>query len=634
MASSGRLWDMARRIKPLKLIQREIDSAELHQSLTALNLTSIGVGSVVGAGIFIMTGQASAKYAGPALSLSFIISSCACFLTGLCYAELSASLPVTGSAYAYTYVMVGEFAAWIVGLCLTLEYLFAASAVAVGWSGAVQELLRDLGTSLPWIVSTSPLGVNEDDELVLTGAIVNLPAMMIIAFLALLLSFGVKESARFNDTAVALKLGVLTTFVLYGIYYFMAHNDAFTENITPFIPPNTGTYGHYGISGIFRGAGAIFFAYVGFDSICSMAAETKNPNRDLPRGLICTLIICTLLYVLVTISLCGLMDYSKLNVDSPVTSALVHVNAPIMFRWLVEIGAISGLTSVCLVSLMSQPRLLYAMARDGLLPPALKHVHPEYKVPYVASICSGLASVILAGTMPLDFLGELISFGTLVAFAMVCVAVILKRRDHPNLPSPFKVPYCPYVPLLGIVVCFTQMFSLPHATFRNCAIWLSAGCLMYVMYSRHHSVGQHHSTNAGASAATDDAAGDGQVRPQQDEELCDDASGMTMQEVLAMAEKIAAAHPGATYDQLPTFVQQGPVVYGGSFAPGVPPVRTIPAQALVGSPKFNPVLSGSPRGRKSTGPAAAARPPPPPPASPREDQSERRDERPDKVEEL
>eukprot|EP00672_Neobodo_designis_P019583 CAMPEP_0174844472 /NCGR_PEP_ID=MMETSP1114-20130205/11115_1 /TAXON_ID=312471 /ORGANISM="Neobodo designis, Strain CCAP 1951/1" /LENGTH=271 /DNA_ID=CAMNT_0016078709 /DNA_START=33 /DNA_END=845 /DNA_ORIENTATION=+ len=265
----------AKRVKPLHLIQHEIDSAELHQTLTALSLTSIGVGSVVGAGIFVLTGQAAAKYAGPALSLSFIISSVACFLTGLCYAELSSALPVTGSAYAYTYVMVGEFPAWVVGLCLTLEYLFSAAAVAVGWSGAIQEFMHDLGTGLPKSLSSSPLRLNANDELELSGALLNLPAMMIITFLATLLSFGVRESARFNDTAVALKLGVLTTFVMYGIYYSQSHSDEFHDNIDPFIPPNTGVYGQYGISGIFRGAGAIFFAYVGFDSVCSMAAECK-----------------------------------------------------------------------------------------------------------------------------------------------------------------------------------------------------------------------------------------------------------------------------------------------------------------------------------------------------------------------
>jgi APA family basic amino acid/polyamine antiporter len=479
----------AGRVKPLRLIRDEQANSKLEKTLTVKSLVSIGVGSVVGAGIFVLTGQAAAKYAGPALSLSFVISSSACFLTGLCYAELSAALPVTGSAYTYTYVMCGEIVAWVVGLCLTLEYLFSAAAVAVGWSGAVQEFLHDLGTGLPRLLCTSPLAL-VDDELVLSGGLVNLPAMMIITFLAVLLSFGVEESARFNHGAVALKLGVLTTFVMYGIYYMLSSGDNFADNMDPFIPANEGVYGHYGVSGIFRGAGAIFFAYVGFDSVCAMAAECKDPNRDLPRGLFITLAVCTALYILVTLSLCGMMNYTLLDVDSPVIAALIHVDANIFFRWLVEIGSIAGLTSVCLVSLMSQPRLLYAMARDGLMPKSFAFIHPTYHTPFYATRFSGIACALLAGTMPLDFLGQLISFGTLVAFSMVCLAVIRKRKNFPNIESPFTVPYCPQLPIAGIVICVMQMLSLPPQTFRNCAVWLSVGMVYYVVHGRHHSIGE------------------------------------------------------------------------------------------------------------------------------------------------
>jgi APA family basic amino acid/polyamine antiporter len=498
-----------KRVKPMRLIHREIASAELHQTLTAWHLTSIGIGSVVGAGIFVLTGQAAAKYAGPALSISFVLSSVACFLTGLCYAELSAALPVAGSAYAYTYVMIGEFVAWLVGLCLTLEYMFSGAAVAVGWSGAIQEFLREFGTALPPLMSKAPFGIDDDDNFVLSGSICNLPAMMIIAFLATLLSYGVKESARFNNAAVLLKLGVLITFVMYGIYFGFAHNRQFTENILPFIPPNEGRYGKYGITGIFRGAGAIFFAYVGFDCVCAMAAECKNPNRDLPKGLFNTLLTCTILYVLVTVSLCGMMKYDQLNVDSPVIAALFNIQAPRLFRVLVELGTIAGLTSVCLVSIMSQPRLLYAMARDGLLPPKLKEVHPTYKTPFAASVASGVICMCLAGMMPLDFLGDLISFGTLLAFTMVCVAVLVKRRRYPTMPTPFLVPYTPWVPIAGIVVCLVQMFSLPPATIRNCAVWMTIGIVYYFVYSRHHSIGESFAT------ASADYDGSGPVRPEE-----------------------------------------------------------------------------------------------------------------------
>ena len=479
------------RVKPLLLIRAEQVSKELHKTLTWTSLMSIGIGSVVGAGIFVLTGQAAAKYAGPALSLSFVVSSFACFLTGLCYAELSAAMPVTGSAYTYTYVMCGEFFAWTVGLCLTLEYLFSAAAVAVGWSGALQEFLHDLGTGLPAILATSPFIMGADDELELSGGLVNLPAMLIISFLAVLLSFGVKESARFNHTAVALKLGVLITFVAYGLHYALGTGtkQRFLANIDPFIPENTGRFGHYGISGIFRGAGAIFFAYVGFDAVCSMAAECVHPPTDLPRGLFGTLVVCTALYITVTLSLTGLMKYTYLDVDSPVIAALIYVDANIAFRWLVEIGSIAGLTSVCLVSLMSQPRLLYAIAKDGLLPKRFAEVHPKYKTPFFASRFSGVCCALLAGTMPLDFLGQLISFGTLIAFTFVCVGVLMKRKRHPDMPSPFLVPHAPALPIAGICVCLIQMFSLPPQTFRNCAVWLVLGTIAYIMYGRHHSVG-------------------------------------------------------------------------------------------------------------------------------------------------
>jgi APA family basic amino acid/polyamine antiporter len=409
--------------------------------------------------------------------------------------------------------------------------------------------MHDLGTGLPTALSSSPLRLNADDELELSGAVLNVPAMLIIIFLATLLSFGVRESARFNDTAVALKLGVLTTFVMYGVYYSQSHSEEFSKNITPFIPPNTGVYGQYGVTGIFRGAGAIFFAYVGFDSVCSMAAECKNPNRDLPRGLFATLVICTLLYILVTICLCGLMKYDELNVDSPVIAALIHVDAHIFFRWVVEIGTIAGLTSVCLISLMSQPRLLYAMARDGLLPPALKFVHPEYKVPTTAAKVSGVVCAILAGTMPLDFLGELISFGTLVAFSTVCVAVLLKRRDHPNMHSPFLVPYSPLLPSLGIAVCLVQMFSLPPATFRNCFVLLAAGCMVYLGYSRHNSVGEHKPESESSSASAKDKT-----------KTIDEVAGMEPRK--------------------PVFVQQGAIVYGGDFAPNTPDEDSVPASVV------------------------------------------------------
>jgi len=474
------------RRKNLLTVHQDIEGKHPDKTLTAASLVTLGIGSVIGAGIFVLTGQAAAKYAGPALSLSFMVSAVACFFTGLCYAELASTIPIAGSAYSYVYVSCGEGLAWIVGLCLTLEYLFSAAAVAVGWGAGLQEFLREFDMHLPPHLSHSPLKV-EDDQLVFSGAVINIPSMTIIASLTVLLSLGVKESARVNNVAVATKISVLTAFVGYGIYYAIHDTEKFEDNLDPFIPPNQGQFGKFGISGIFRGAGAIFFAYVGFDAVCAVAQECKRPEKDLPRGLIITLVICTVFYITVTIALTGMMEYKLLDVDSPVIEALYHVNAPKFFRYLVEVGTIAGLTSVCLVSLMSMPRVVFAIANDGLLPKPLAAIHPRFKTPLRATIVTGSLCCLVTGIFPLDFLGELISFGTLLAFTMVCVGVLKMRQDFPDYPRPFSTPFLPYVPIGGVVTCLIQLFSLPPQTWRNCLTFVFCGFAYYMIYARFQS---------------------------------------------------------------------------------------------------------------------------------------------------
>lgn len=471
-----------------------VKNSKLHRTLDLTHLVSLGIGCVVGAGIFVITGQAAALYAGPALTISFVLCALPCVFTGLCYGELASMIPVAGSAYSFSGLALGELVSWFVAMCLTLENLVAASAVAVGWSASVQALLAEVDVHIPIAIAQSPYAV-EDDILIATGSVVNVPAVLIVAVLTTLLSIGVKESARFNNAAVAVKISVLLIFVAYGIYYARQHEDIFTANLTPYVPPNTGQFGKFGWSGIFRGAGVVFFANVGFDSICSTAQECINPQRDLPLGLMITVVACTTLYVAVTTVLTGMVPYALLNVDAPVIEALVHVNASPFFRIIVEIGAIAGLTSVCLVSLMAMPRLLLTVAQDGLLPPVMANVHPTTKTPVVATIVAGVLCAMIAGLLPLTMLGELVSFGTLVAFSSVCLSAWRLRITHPHQKREFRAPLFPWVPIGGIFACGVQLVALPLATWRNYAICSIVAGIFYFTYSRRHSTlsDAHHS---------------------------------------------------------------------------------------------------------------------------------------------
>lgn len=471
------------------------------RTLGPISLVSLGIGSVVGAGIFVQTGQAAALYGGPGIAISFVISGIACLLAGLCYAELAAMIPVSGSAYTYTYGSLGELFAWIVGWCLILEYLFSGAAVAVSWSGAVRDILGEFNLVLPSVMASAPLDVDqtrtvslnlylfsfEYHPLVATGALINFPAVFISLVLTYILYIGIKVSAGFNNLMVIIKVGVLLALVGYGTWYFFGHREIVMANWTPFIPPNSGEFGHHGWSGIFRGAGAIFFAYVGFDCVSAAAQETKNPQRDLPIGLLGTLAVVSFLFISVSLVLTGMVHYTKLNVDAPFIYALQQVQAPAFFRYLIEAATLAGLTSVILVSLLGQPRIFFAMAKDGLLPATFAKIHPKYGTPHVTTWITGIACAIISGLFPLNLLGELISIGTLLAFSLVCAGVLVLRRTEPSLPRPFRTPWVPLVPVLGILICVAQMFSLPSITWLNLTIWLALGFAVYFGYSRKHS---------------------------------------------------------------------------------------------------------------------------------------------------
>jgi APA family basic amino acid/polyamine antiporter len=485
--------------KSIAVLQAEAagESTEhtLRRALGALNLTTLGIGAIIGAGIFVLTGTAAAKFAGPAIVLSFIVSGFGCLFAGLCYAEFASMIPIAGSAYTYGYATLGEFVAWIIGWDLILEYLFGASTVAVGWSGYFTAFMEQIGIKMPTAFTSSPYyyaDANEFDPVTKvllhpagfshTGAVVNLPAIVLIALMSTLLVIGIKESARFNNFIVILKLAIVLLVIGFG---FMYVNQA---NWHPFIPPNTGEYGHYGWSGIVRGAAVVFFAYIGFDAVSTAAQEAKNPQRDMPIGILGSLAICTVLYILMSLVMTGLAHYTDLDVPHPVFVAIEKAGPAL--AWLggiINIGAIAGLASVVLVMLMAQPRIFYSMARDGLLPAVFGKVHPRFKTPYITTIITGIVAAVVAGLFPIGLLGELVSIGTLLAFVIVCGGIIMLRYKSPNLARPFRTPLVPLVPILGILICGYMMTSLPWATWERLIVWMIIGLAIYFFYSRSHS---------------------------------------------------------------------------------------------------------------------------------------------------
>ncbi len=466
----------------------------LKRALGAGNLVLLGIGAIIGAGIFVLTGQQAAQNAGPGIVFSFVLAGLGCAFAGLCYAEFAAMIPIAGSAYTYGYATLGEFFAWVIGWDLILEYLFAASTVAVGWSGYTVSLLRDFGIAIPAALTAAPFDHRAPADVGLQfwrlftegwvrhpEAIINLPAMFIVGLLTVLLVLGIRESATANNVIVFIKVAVVLIFILAGVAFVSR------ENWTPFIPEPTPD-GRFGIGGITRAAAVIFFAYIGFDAVSTAAQEARNPQRDMPIGILGSLAICTVLYIAVSLVLTGIVKYTELNVPDPIA---VAVNAVPELTWLrlpVKLGAIAGLTSVILVMLLGQPRIFFTMARDGLLPPVFSAVHPRFKTPWLASILTGGLAMLMAGLFPIGLLGELVSIGTLLAFVIVCAGIWVLRYTDPDIPRPFRTPMVPLVPLLGIAACGYMMYRLPADTWARLIVWMAIGLAIYFLYGRKHSV--------------------------------------------------------------------------------------------------------------------------------------------------
>lgn len=471
------------------LAEAKSDEHKFNRALTARNLIALGIGAIIGTGIFVLTGTAAANYAGPSIIFSFLFSALGCVFAGLCYAEFASMIPIAGSAYTYAYATLGEFLAWIIGWDLILEYLFASSTVSVGWSGYFVSLMKDFHIIIPKELCSAPFNHVIGQGWERTGSILNFPAVALVILITALLVIGIKESSKFNNVIVLIKLTVILLFIGFGI------SSINVDNWTPFIPENTGVFGAFGISGIFAGAGVIFFAYIGFDALSTAAQETKNPARDMPKGILWSLVICTVLYVAVAAVMTGIVNYKELNVPAPI--ALAIDRAGDMQVWLrpyirmsgiiIKIGALAGLSSVVLVMLMAQPRIFYTMAKDGLLPSAFTVVHKKYKTPYITTMVTGAFAALIAGIFPIGVLGELVSIGTLLAFVIVCAGIIILRKTDPDAVRPFKTPFVPLFPILGMGICLVQMAALPFDTWMRLIIWMAIGMVIYFSYGKRKS---------------------------------------------------------------------------------------------------------------------------------------------------
>ena len=481
--------------KSVEQVQRESETSTLKRTLGPWNLVFLGVGCIIGAGIFVRTGNAAALHAGPAVLLSFLVAGIVCALAGLCYAELSSTLPVSGSAYTYSYTTVGEFAAWIMGGLLLLEYGLAASVVAVGWSGYVVSLLGDYGLVIPPEL-TGPYGhaLMRDGAAVLGAdgnpvtTLFNLPAFLICLLLGGLLIIGVSESAKVNNIIVAIKASVIIAFIIIVGWYVIQHLDTLKANWDPFIPEPTGKEGEYGWGGIFRAASIVFFAYIGFEAVSTAGQEAKNPKRDMPFGIIGSLLVCTVLYILVSIVMTLMVNYKLLNVPDPVAVA-VDALGPAWgwFAKIIKIGAIIGLTSVILVLMYGQTRIFYTMARDGLLPRVFSTVHPKFQTPWVNTILVAVLTAVSAAFFDINTLGDMTSVGTLAAFGIVCLSVIWLRTTHPEIPRGFKVPLYPVLPALGIVSCFALIFTVENRVLVFFGWYVLAAVVLYFLYGLRNS---------------------------------------------------------------------------------------------------------------------------------------------------
>src|SRR5437660_6496365 len=491
-------------IEQLKAEAAATGEHSLKRVLGPLNLVTLGIGAIIGTGIFVLTGEAAAQHAGPAIVLSMVLAGIASALAGLCYSEFASTVPIAGSAYTYGYATLGEFVAWIIGWDLILEYALGAATVAVGWSGHLTSFLHDfVGINFPAQFAAAPGTIVQTAGGSVT-AVFNLPAVIITVLVTILIVIGIKESANVNTVIVIVKIGVVLIVILGGVAYVN------TANWHPFIPENTGTFGDYGWSGVLRGAGVIFFAYIGFDAVSVAAQEAKNPQKDMPIGILGSLVVCTIFSILVSGVMVGLVPYRQmLGSAAPMVVAIRAAEAASggssmlhMMTMLVELGPIAGLSSVMVVMMMAQPRIFYSMANDGLLPPFAKKIHPRFRTPHITSIITGVAVSIAAGFTPIGILGQLVSIGQLVAFVIVSIGVIFLRYQRPELERPFKTPLLRFVPALSALVSFGLMAGLPRATWERLIIWMVIGVVIYFAYGYSHSEVRKRDTALAAAGAT------------------------------------------------------------------------------------------------------------------------------------
>lgn len=495
-------------VKPLSALKNEAGEEgenTLRRSLGPVNLITLGIGAIVGAGIFVLTGQAAALYAGPAVALSFIVAGITCAFAGLCYAEFASIIPIAGSAYTYGYATLGELVAWIIGWDLVLEYAFGAATVASGWSGYLLSFFEQIGwTPSPalarwtttygntlyfikgqWISASALAPGTSTAGAIHVSGIFNIIAFVAILAVTAILVIGIKESANLNSLIVFVKLAVIAVFLVLGIGFLLHHHELLHSNWHPFIPKSHGG-GHFGIHGIIAGASSVFFAYIGFDAVSTAAQEAKNPQRDMPIGILGSLVICTLLYIVVSLVLTGLVNYHALNVADPVALG-IDVTGVSWGSLLVKIGAIFGLGTVMLVMLLGQSRVFFSMSRDGLLPKWASDIHPKFRTPWISNIVVGSLVAFLPALLPIDKLSELVNMGTLLAFAIVSAGVWVLRVRMPDLERPFKTPLVPLVPILGVASAVYLMFNLPLLTWVVVLIWLVIGLAIYFNYSLRHS---------------------------------------------------------------------------------------------------------------------------------------------------